>query len=103
MPTVWCTVLVERCTWRHAEKSDDEMVMLKQKNAVAESFGYFFDEEGKVVYKIPRIGLQLKTYKKFLCRRNCGRQNESQSHSRIYEKHQNKRGSSQMKLPQTRF
>ncbi|EIA6646237.1 SorC family transcriptional regulator [Enterococcus faecalis] len=40
--------------------SDDEMVMLKQKNAVAESFGYFFDEEGKVVYKIPRIGLQLK-------------------------------------------
>ena len=25
--------------------SDDEMVMLKQKNAVAESFGYFFDEE----------------------------------------------------------
>ena len=44
--------------------SDDEMVMLKQ-NAVAESFGYFFDEEGKVVYKIPRIGLQLKTYKKF--------------------------------------
>ena len=29
--------------------SDDEMVMLKQKNAVAESFGYFFDEEGKVV------------------------------------------------------
>ncbi|MGL5492646.1 MAG: sugar-binding transcriptional regulator, partial [Enterococcus faecalis] len=28
--------------------SDDEMVMLKQKNAVAESFGYFFDEEGKV-------------------------------------------------------
>ncbi len=40
--------------------SDDEMVMLKQNNAVAESFGYFFDEEGEVVYKIPRIGLQLK-------------------------------------------
>ena len=46
---------------------------------MAESFGYFFDEEGKVVYKIPRIGLQLKTYKKFLCRRNCGRQNESKA------------------------
>ena len=29
--------------------SDDEMVMLKQKNAVAESFGYFFDEEGKAI------------------------------------------------------
>lgn len=44
--------------------SDDEMVMLKQNNAVAESFGYFFDEEGKVVYKIPRIGLQLKDVQK---------------------------------------
>ncbi|AIM24852.1 sugar-binding transcriptional regulator [Melissococcus plutonius] len=40
--------------------SDEELVMLKQKNAVAESFGYFFDEQGEVVYKIPRIGLQLK-------------------------------------------
>ncbi|WP_086313809.1 SorC family transcriptional regulator [Enterococcus sp. 7F3_DIV0205] len=44
--------------------SDDEMVMLKQNNAVAESFGYFFDEEGEVVYKIPRIGLQLKDVQK---------------------------------------
>jgi central glycolytic genes regulator len=40
--------------------SEEELVMLKQKNAVAESFGYFFNEEGQVVYKIPRIGLQLK-------------------------------------------
>lgn len=40
--------------------SDEEIVMLKQKNAVAESFGYFFDEDGQIVYKIPRIGLQLK-------------------------------------------
>lgn len=37
-----------------------ELSMLKEKNAVAESFGYFFDEKGEVVYKIPRIGLQLK-------------------------------------------
>lgn len=44
--------------------SDSEMVMLKQQNAVAESFGYFFDEEGKVVYKIPRIGLQLRDVQK---------------------------------------
>jgi central glycolytic genes regulator len=44
--------------------SDEEMVMLKQNNAVAESFGYFFDEEGEVVYKIPRIGLQLKDLQK---------------------------------------
>lgn len=40
--------------------SDEEIVMLRQKHAVAESFGYFFDEEGNIVYKIPRIGLQLK-------------------------------------------
>ena len=60
--------------------------LCSNKNAVAESFGYFFDEEGKVVYKIPRIGLQLKLTRNSLCRRNCGRQNESQSHSRIYEK-----------------
>ncbi|MBP2100093.1 sugar-binding transcriptional regulator [Enterococcus rivorum] len=44
--------------------SDDELVMLKQQNAVAESFGYFFNEEGKVVYKIPRIGLQLRDVQK---------------------------------------
>ncbi|MEI5995074.1 sugar-binding transcriptional regulator [Candidatus Enterococcus mansonii] len=44
--------------------SDDELIMLKQNNAVAESFGYFFDEEGEVVYKIPRIGLQLKDVQK---------------------------------------
>jgi central glycolytic genes regulator len=40
--------------------TEEEILMLKRKNAVAESFGYFFDEEGQVVYKIPRIGLQLK-------------------------------------------
>ncbi|WP_195495371.1 sugar-binding transcriptional regulator [Enterococcus gallinarum] len=40
--------------------SEKEILMLKQKNAVAESFGYFFNEAGAVVYKIPRIGLQLK-------------------------------------------
>ena len=27
--------------------------MLKQANAVAESFGYFFNEKGEVVYKVP--------------------------------------------------
>ena len=43
--------------------TEQEILMLKQKNAVAESFGYFFDEAGKVVYKIPRVGLQLKDIK----------------------------------------
>ncbi|MHC5268171.1 sugar-binding transcriptional regulator [Enterococcus sp. LJL98] len=40
--------------------TEEELLMLKQKNAVAESFGYFFDETGEIVYRIPRIGLQLK-------------------------------------------
>ncbi|GAK48507.1 central glycolytic genes regulator [Secundilactobacillus oryzae JCM 18671] len=33
---------------------------LKKKRAVGEAFGYFFDEDGNVVYKLPRIGLQLE-------------------------------------------
>ncbi len=44
--------------------SEDEIVRLKQKNAVAESFGYFFDENGQIVYKAPRIGLALEDLKK---------------------------------------
>lgn len=44
--------------------SEKELVMLKEKGAVSESFGYFFDDQGDVVYKIPRIGLQLKDLKK---------------------------------------
>ncbi|MBL1226361.1 sugar-binding transcriptional regulator [Enterococcus sp. BWR-S5] len=47
--------------------SDEEMIMLKQKNAVAESFGYFFNEQGEVVYKVPRIGLQLKDLQNIPC------------------------------------
>lgn len=40
--------------------TEEDLVMLKQKNVVAESFGYFFNENGEVVYRIPRIGLDLK-------------------------------------------
>ena len=36
------------------------VAMLKERKAVSETFGYFFDDKGKVVYKIPRIGLQLE-------------------------------------------
>lgn len=43
--------------------SAENLSMLKEKHAVAESFGYFFNEDGEVVYKIPRIGLQLKDIK----------------------------------------
>ncbi|GAF40178.1 glycolyticproteinregulator [Agrilactobacillus composti DSM 18527 = JCM 14202] len=34
--------------------------MIKSEQAVAEAFGYFFNEAGEVVYKIPRIGLQIR-------------------------------------------
>ncbi|WP_179134229.1 sugar-binding transcriptional regulator [Enterococcus villorum] len=40
--------------------TEKELVMLRQANAVAESFGYFFNENGEVVYKVPRIGIELK-------------------------------------------
>ncbi len=40
--------------------SAEVLSMLKEKKAVAEYFGYFFDEDGNVIYKIPRIGMQLK-------------------------------------------
>lgn len=43
--------------------SAEQLAMLTNNGAVAESFGYFFDQDGEVVYKIPRIGLQLKDLK----------------------------------------
>ncbi len=45
----------------------EQLAMLKKQNAVAESFGYFFDNDGNVVYKIPRIGLQLKDLQAVSC------------------------------------
>lgn len=48
---------------RRRGMSLSELDMLTNNRAVAESFGYFFDEDGEVIYKIPRIGLQLKDLK----------------------------------------
>lgn len=39
--------------------SEADILLLKRKGAVAESFGYFFNEKGQIVYKSPRIGLKL--------------------------------------------
>ncbi|MFD1317418.1 sugar-binding transcriptional regulator [Loigolactobacillus zhaoyuanensis] len=39
--------------------SAETIAMLQQKQAVGEAFGYFFNQMGEVIYKIPRIGLQL--------------------------------------------
>lgn len=55
---------------RMAKRRDmdaDVIAMLKRKNAVGEAFGYFFDESGKIVYKIPRIGVQLEDLTKMKC------------------------------------
>jgi len=39
--------------------SEDQIKVLRQRAAVGEAFGYFFDKDGNVVYRIPRIGLQI--------------------------------------------
>lgn len=33
---------------------------LREKGAVAESFGYFFDQQGRLIDQVPRVGLQLE-------------------------------------------
>ncbi|WP_288761650.1 sugar-binding transcriptional regulator [uncultured Lacticaseibacillus sp.] len=40
--------------------SDDILQKLRDHHAVAEAFGTFFDANGSVVYKIPKIGLRIK-------------------------------------------
>ncbi|MBV7389555.1 MULTISPECIES: sugar-binding transcriptional regulator [Enterococcus] len=44
--------------------SEEEILHLKKENAVAESFGYFFNEYGEIVYRAPRIGLSLEDVQK---------------------------------------
>lgn len=41
--------------------------LLDRGHAVGEAFGYFFDEAGQVVYKIPRIGIQLEDLASMKC------------------------------------
>lgn len=47
--------------------SSDVLALIEKEAAVGEAFGYFFNETGKVVYKIPRIGLQLKELARVHC------------------------------------
>ncbi|WP_339233747.1 sugar-binding domain-containing protein [Oceanobacillus sp. FSL W7-1281] len=42
---------------RSSEKVID---VLKSENAVSEAFGYYFDADGRVVYKVKTVGLQLE-------------------------------------------
>ncbi|MGX7029972.1 sugar-binding transcriptional regulator [Vagococcus zengguangii] len=44
--------------------SEEELKIITKGQAVGESFGYFFNKDGDIVYKIPRIGLQLNDLQK---------------------------------------
>ncbi|KRM90396.1 sugar-binding transcriptional regulator [Liquorilactobacillus cacaonum] len=49
------------------DMSESVIKMLRKNQAVGEAFGCFFDEHGKVVYRIPRIGLQLEDLANMKC------------------------------------
>ncbi len=40
--------------------SEEDMQKILEGNAVAEAFGYYFDENGKIVHKVQTVGLQLE-------------------------------------------
>jgi central glycolytic genes regulator len=42
----------------------EEMEKIKQRHAVAEAFGYYFNQEGEVVHKVKTMGIQLEDVKK---------------------------------------
>ncbi|RND00926.1 hypothetical protein EC501_03005 [Lysinibacillus halotolerans] len=46
---------------RHS--SEEILNLLKEKNAIGEAFGYYFDEFGEVIYRINTIGIQLNEVK----------------------------------------
>ncbi|MCI1633255.1 MAG: SorC family transcriptional regulator [Liquorilactobacillus nagelii] len=52
---------------RRRDMDTQVVAMLQQKRAVGEAFGYFFDESGQIVYKIPRIGVQLEDLTRMKC------------------------------------
>ncbi|KRM56471.1 sugar-binding transcriptional regulator [Lacticaseibacillus sharpeae] len=45
---------------RRRNMPTDIQKMLREHHAVAETFGTFFDADGQVVYKIPKIGLRIR-------------------------------------------
>lgn len=48
---------------RRRMTSEEDMQKLVQEKAVAESFGYYFDENGRIVHKVQTVGLQLEDLK----------------------------------------
>jgi len=45
---------------RRRMTSEEDMQKLVQEKAVAEAFGYYFDENGRIVHKVQTVGLQLE-------------------------------------------
>lgn len=48
---------------RRRMTSEEDMQKLVQEKAVAEAFGYYFDEKGRIVHKVQTVGLQLEDLK----------------------------------------
>lgn len=48
---------------RRRMTSEEDMQKLVQEKAVAEAFGYYFDENGCIVHKVQTVGLQLEDLK----------------------------------------
>ncbi|WP_044892993.1 sugar-binding transcriptional regulator [Bacillus alveayuensis] len=44
--------------------ASEDMKKIKENDAVAEAFGYYFNQEGKVVHKVKTMGIQLEDVKK---------------------------------------
>ncbi|WP_170008155.1 sugar-binding transcriptional regulator [Bacillus fonticola] len=48
---------------KRRKTSEEDVKKIQQGHAVGEAFGYYFDEEGNVVYKVQTIGIQLEHLK----------------------------------------
>ncbi|GAB7386662.1 gapA transcriptional regulator CggR [Bacillaceae bacterium] len=52
-------------TMARRRRAEPELIrLLQEKEAVAEAFGYYFDRDGGIVYKMPTLGLQLEDVRK---------------------------------------
>lgn len=46
------------------KNSEEVCEIIRQRGAVAEAFGYYFDIHGEIVYETSTVGIQLESYKK---------------------------------------
>jgi central glycolytic genes regulator len=52
---------------KRRKTAPEDMKKIQENYAVAEAFGYYFNQEGEVVYKVKTIGIQLEDVKKVDC------------------------------------